>query len=70
MENDNKFKPHLCQVSNNMETNLLVQDHSHLGGGGGQGGHAPTSISEPNKVQQFQFQIQEILLFMSVWKLY
>ena len=51
-----------------METNLLVQGHSHLGGGGGQEGHAPTSISEPIKVQQFQFQIQEILLFMSAWK--
>ena len=32
MENDNKFKPHLCQVSNNMKTNLLAQRHKHLGG--------------------------------------
>ena len=29
-----------------------------------------TSISEPNKVQQFQFQTSEILLFTSVQKYY
>ena len=38
-------------------------------GEGGQGGHAPpppspTSVSKPNKVQQFQFQTSGILLFM------
>ena len=33
-------------------------------GGGEQGGHGrPTSISEPNKVQQFQFQTSGTLLF-------
>ena len=42
---------------------------------GGKGGHAPspppppTLISEPNNVQQFQFQTQGILLFMGVQKL-
>ena len=30
----------------------------------------PTSISEPKKVQHFQFQKSEILLFMGVQKLY
>ena len=39
---------------------------------GGPGGHAlpPTSISEPNKVQPFQFQISHILLFTGAQKLY
>ena len=36
----------------------------------GGGGMPPTSISEPNKVQQFQFQTQGILYFMGVQKLY
>ena len=31
---------------------------------------APTSTSKPKKVQQFQFQTPEILLFMGVQKLY
>ena len=42
-----------------------------LGGGGGQGRHGcPTSISEPNKVQQFHFRTSGILLFTGVQKLY
>ena len=46
------------------------------GGGGGEdkvgarGPWPPTSISEPNKVQQFQFQTSGILLFTGVQKLY
>ena len=41
------------------------------GGGEGTGGHGPsTSISEPNEVQQFQFQISGIFLFTGVQKLY
>ena len=40
-------------------------------GGGGQDGHGPpNSISEPNKVQKFQFQTSGILLFTDVQKLY
>ena len=39
-------------------------------GAGGRGGHAPppppTSISEPNKVQKFQFQTSGMLLFTDV----
>ena len=46
-----------------------LQGHSHCGD---QGGHAaiipPNSISEPNKVQQFQFQTSEILLLKGVQK--
>ena len=41
------------------------------GGGGGLGGHAPpspTSISELNEAQKFQFQISRILLFKQVQK--
>ena len=38
------------------------QGHSHWGGQG--------RISEPNKVQQFQFQTSRILIFMGVQKLY
>ena len=38
---------------------------------GGQGGHgSPNSISKPNKVQQFQLQTSEILLFTGSQKLY
>ena len=33
-------------------------------------GHAPNSISEPNKVHKFQFQTLGILLFTNVQKLY
>ena len=40
-------------------------------GGGGQRGHDPsTLISEPNKVQQFQFHRSDIFLFPDVQKLY
>ena len=40
-------------------------------GGGWQGAMPrPTSISEPNKVQQFQFQTSGILLFTGFQKLY
>ena len=38
--------------------------------GGGRGPCPPTSISEPNKVQEFQFQTSEILFFLGVQKLY
>ena len=39
--------------------------------GGTGGGHdPPTSISEPNKVQQFHFQTSGIFLFTSVQKLH
>ena len=38
---------------------------------GGPGVHGPTtSISEPNKVQQFQFQTSGMLLFTGIQKLY
>ena len=43
------------------------------GGVGGEGARGPwphTSISEPNKVQQFQFQTAGMLLFTGVQKLY
>ena len=45
----------------------LSQEHSHWGG---QGAMLLTSVSEPNKVQLFQFQTSRILLFMGVQKLY
>ena len=38
--------------------------------GGGQGGHPSNWISEPNRVQQFQFQTSGMLLFMGVQTLY
>ena len=39
--------------------------------GRGAGGHGhPTSIFEPKKVSQFQFQTSEILLFTGAQKLY
>ena len=42
-----------------------------ISGEGGAGGHGlPTSISELNKVQQFQFQTSGILFFAGVQKLY
>ena len=44
-----------------------MQGRNHWVGGG----HGPpTSISQSNKVQQFQFQTSGILLFMGVQKLY
>ena len=46
---------------------ICSQGRSHWRG---QGGHCPpTSISKPNKVQEFQFQISGMLLFMAVQKL-
>ena len=51
---------------------MCFQGRSHWGGEAG--GHSPplpsTSVSEPNKVQPFQFQIPSILLFMGIQKLY
>ena len=47
---------------------LFFQGRSHCGRPGGS--WPPTSISEPKKVQHFQFQKSEILPFMGVQKLY
>ena len=38
-------------------------------GGRGQGGHISTSISEPSKVQQLQFETSGILLYTGEQKL-
>ena len=68
METDNKFKPLSCQLRNKGHT-LREQGHNHCEC---QRDMPPlsTSISEPNKAQEVQFQTQEILLFMGVQKLY
>ena len=48
---------------------MSEQRRSHWGWG--QGGHDPlTSVSKPNKVQQFQFQTSRLLLCMGAQKLY
>ena len=48
---------------------MTRQGQSHWGGAGVPY-LSPTSILEPNKLQQFQFQTQGILLFMGVQKLH
>ena len=68
--------PTICQIEsyifshfNNMETSLHVQGCSHWESQGACS-LPHTLISEPNMIQQFQFQRQGILLFMGVQKSY
>ena len=49
---------------------MITTGISTGGGEGGQGGHPSNWISEPNTVQQFQFQTSGMLLFMGVQTLY
>ena len=54
----------------NMNSCLHFRGVATWGGGGGRGGQRghepPTSFSEPEKIQKFQFQTSGILLFMGV----
>ena len=68
------LQTHLLQFAvGENQNNWNLQGRSHWEGGVGEGARGPwshTSISEPNKVQQFQFQTSGILLFTGVQKLY
>ena len=61
------------QFSRLYNTTCTCEEAQPPGKGGGSVGRPcplkPTSISKPNKVQQFQFQTSGILLFMGVKKL-
>ena len=54
-----RLAPYFCSLFRGVAT----------GGGAGVCYGTPTSLSESNKVQEFQFQTSRILLFMSVLKL-
>ena len=61
------WKTYFCNLLSFIIWHVHVQGRNHWVGGD----HGPpTSISQSNKVQQFQFQTSGILLFMGVKKLY
>ena len=53
----------------NIQYDIVAQPRG-VATGGTRGAMTPTSISEPKKVQQFQFQVQGRLFFMGAQKLY